>query len=116
MATKAPAKKTTPKEAKAPASAQKKAHKKGAPLAKANGKKACTVEGCKRGYRAKGFCFFHYKKWRAGELPHGRYKTCSNAECKKKVSEHGMCEEHYKAWKASRKGAAPAATEAAAAA
>ena len=87
----------------------KPAGRRAAPRGTGQGKKDCTVEGCKRGYRAKGFCFFHYKKWRAGELPHGRYKTCSNAECKKKVAEHGLCEEHYKAWKASRKGAAPAA-------
>ncbi len=104
MATQAPAKKT---------STQTKA-KRTAPAGKANGKKSCSVAGCKRGYRAKGLCFFHYKKWRAGELPHARYKTCSNAECKKKVAEHGMCEEHFKAWKSSRKGAvAPAAAAAA---
>ena len=88
-----------------PTAAKKKAAKKAAPSAKGQGKKACTVEGCKRGYRAKGYCFFHYKKWRAGELPHGRYDTCSNEECHKRVAQHGLCEEHLKAWKASRKGA-----------
>src|ERR1700722_10605182 len=91
----------------------KSAAKKSAPAAKGNGKKACTVEGCKLGYRAKGYCFFHYKKWRAGELPHGRYRTCSNPECRKKVSQHGLCEEHFKAGKAARKGPAPAAPPAA---
>jgi hypothetical protein len=79
--------------------------KRTAPGAKGQGKKACTVGGCARGYRAKGFCFFHYKKWRAGELPHARYKTCSTADCRKKVAEHGLCDEHLKSWKASRKGA-----------
>ena len=88
-----------------PNAAKKKAAKKAAPSAKGQGKKACTAEGCKRGYRAKGYCFFHYKKWRAGELPHGRYDTCSNEECHKRVALHGLCEEHLKAWKASRKGA-----------
>jgi hypothetical protein len=72
---------------------------------KGGGKKACTVEGCKRAYRAKGYCFFHYGKWQAGELPHSRYKTCSKEECRKKVLQHGLCEEHFNAWKASRKGA-----------
>jgi len=86
--------------------AQKNA-KKAAPSAKGQGKKACSVEGCKRGYRAKGYCFFHYKKWRNDELPHGRYDTCSNEECHKRVAQHGLCEEHFKAWKASRKGAKP---------
>jgi hypothetical protein len=42
-----------------------------APKAKGVGK-TCSVAGCKRGYRAKGYCFFHYKKWRHGELPHAR--------------------------------------------
>jgi hypothetical protein len=96
-----------------PTAKKKTAAKKAAPSAKGQGKKACTVENCKRGYRAKGYCFFHYKKWRAGELPHGRYGTCSNEECHKRVALHGLCEEHLKAWKASRKGAkveeAPAA-------
>jgi hypothetical protein len=78
----------------------------GAPEAKGNGQKSCTVEGCKRGYRAKGYCFFHYKKWRAGELGHARYKTCSNADCLKKATQHGMCDEHHAAWRSARKGAA----------
>jgi hypothetical protein len=81
-----------------------------APSGIGNGKKACTVEGCKRGYRAKGYCFFHYKKWRHGELPHGRYKTCSTSDCRKPAGRHGLCEEHFNSWVASRKGvAAPVA-------
>ncbi len=63
-------------------------------LAKSNGKKACGVEGCKRPYRAKGYCFFHYKKWRQGELPHSRYRTCSKADCRNKAARHGLCEKH----------------------
>jgi len=73
--------------------------------------KSCTVEGCKRGYRAKGLCFFHYKKWRRGELEKRapRYDTCGKAECKKKVVAHGLCADHYDAWKKARKGAKLAA-------
>lgn len=85
------------------------AAKKLAPQGKSNGQKKCSVEGCKRGYRAKGYCFFHYKKWRAGELTHNRYKTCSTADCLKKATQHGMCETHHAAWRTSRKGAAAAA-------
>jgi len=55
---------------------------------------ACSVEGCKRPYRAKGYCYFHFKKWRQGELPHGRYRTCSKAECRAKAVRHGLCEKH----------------------
>jgi hypothetical protein len=87
--------------------------KKRAPAAKGAGK-SCTVAGCKRAYRAKGYCFFHYKKWRRGELEGrlARYQTCSKEGCRKKVAAHGMCEEHLAAWKASRKSAKLAATAA----
>ena len=79
--------------------------KKKAPVAKGSGKKACSVQGCKRAYRAKGLCFFHYKKWRREELEGrpGRYDTCSKPECKKKVVAHGLCQEHFDAWKKARK-------------
>ena len=85
--------------------------KKGAPKAKGAGRKSCKVAGCKRAYRAKGLCFFHYQKWRRGEMESKprRWKTCSKEECKKKVFGHGLCQEHYEAWKKSRKGAAQAA-------
>ena len=55
----------------------------------------CGVDGCKRPYRAKGYCFFHYKKWRQGELPHSRYRSCSKADCRKKVLKGGLCETHF---------------------
>jgi hypothetical protein len=63
--------------------------------AKGGGKKACSVEGCKRPYRAKSYCFFHYKKWRQGELPHSRYRTCSKSDCRVKTFKAGLCEKHY---------------------
>ena len=63
--------------------------------AKGGGKKACTSEGCKRPYRAKGYCHFHYDKWRAGELAHTRYRTCNNEECLKKEFKAGLCQTHY---------------------
>ena len=88
--------------------------KKKAPAAKGGGKKSCTVAGCKRAYRAKGFCFFHYGKWRRGELEQRppRYRTCGKEGCRKKVVAHGMCQEHHAAWKASRKSAKLAAAPA----
>jgi hypothetical protein len=90
--------------------------KKKAPAPKGGAaKKTCSVQGCKRAYRAKGLCFFHYKKWRRGELEAkpGRYVTCSKPECKKKVVAHGLCQEHFDAWKKSRKKNQAAAAAAA---
>jgi hypothetical protein len=77
--------------------------------AKAGGKKACGVAGCKRPYRAKGYCFFHYKKWRQGELPHSRYRVCSKAECRAKVLKAGLCEKHFAEVYKKADAAAPAA-------
>jgi hypothetical protein len=65
----------------------------------------CQIEGCKRAYQAKGYCFFHYDKWKGGELPKARYKTCSKEGCNKKVVAHGLCAEHQK--KAGAAAAAP---------
>ncbi len=95
--------------------------KKKAPAPKAGGKKTCTATvegGCKRAYRAKGLCFFHYKKWRRGELEKRppRYDTCGKEGCKKKIVAHGLCQEHFDAWKASRQSAKLAAAPAAPAA
>ena len=64
-------------------------------VAKGAGAKACSVEGCKRPYRAKSYCFFHYKSWRQGALPHSRYRTCSKPDCRKKVMKGGLCETHH---------------------
>src|SRR5512135_2964738 len=96
--------------------AEKAKSKKKAPAAKGGGKKSCSIQGCKRAYRAKGLCFFHYKKWRRGELEKrpARYDTCGKEACKKKVVGHGLCQEHFDAWKASRKSAKLAAAPAAA--
>src|SRR5437763_6910225 len=80
-----------------------------APVAKGKGN-ACRIEGCKRAYQAKGYCFFHYDKWKAGELPKARYKTCSKEGCLKKVVAHGLCAEHQP--KKGGEAAAPAATPA----
>jgi hypothetical protein len=89
-------------------------HKKWPRQARGGEGKACTVANCKRPYRAKGYCFFHYKKWRQGELPHSRYRVCSKAECRKKVEKRGLCAQHfaeaYKKGAAGGEAAAPAAS------
>ena len=65
-----------------------------APAPKGKEGTKCSVEGCKRAYQAKGYCFFHYDKWKAGELPKSRYKTCGKEGCLKKVVAGGLCAEH----------------------
>ena len=61
-------------------------------LARAESK--CTIEGCKRPYRAKGYCNVHYKKWRQGDLPKGRYKICTKEGCRKPRAKGSLCAEH----------------------
>jgi hypothetical protein len=45
------------------------------PTAKGAAGKKCSVEGCKRAYQAKGYCFFHYDKWKKGDLAKARHKV-----------------------------------------
>lgn len=60
----------------------------------------CEVKGCKRAYRAKGYCNAHYRKWRQGEYGHRRYTACSSSSCFKPQAKnrHGYCEEHYQSY------------------
>ncbi len=70
----------------------------------------CTVEKCKRPYRAKGYCRIHYKKWRRGELSKtGRYKTCGREDCRKPMAQGGLCADHFRGGAAKPADAAPAA-------
>lgn len=71
--------------------------------------KKCSKEGCKRPYRAKGYCVTHYKLWRRGEVEghKARYKLCSKEACKKTAGRYGLCEEHRGG--AAKEGEAPAA-------
>jgi hypothetical protein len=77
----------------------------------AEGKK-CKIEGCKRPYRAKGYCVTHYRKWRRGEMPHARFRWCFHPECKKREFMRGLCQEHFDAKFGGKKAAAAAATPA----
>ncbi len=72
--------------------------------------KKCSVESCKRPYRAKGYCVTHYKKWRRGEIEthKARYKLCSKEGCKKPAGRYGLCDEHRGG--AKEEAAAPAAS------
>ena len=54
----------------------------------------CSKEGCKRPYRAKGYCNVHYRLWRHGELPKSRYKICTKEGCRKPRAKGSLCAEH----------------------
>ncbi len=58
----------------------------------------CRVEGCKRPYRAKGYCVTHYQTWRRGEMEghKARYHRCSKEACRKPAGRYGFCDEHRK--------------------
>ena len=73
---------------------------------KAGGKKSCGVEGCKRAYRAKGYCYFHYQKWRRGELGHSRYTPCTAEKCTRRPFKERLCEQHYNEKHGKKEGAA----------
>ena len=56
----------------------------------------CSIDGCKRPYRAKNYCNVHYKAWRRGEVKGhpGRYKICSKEACNKARVTGAFCAEH----------------------
>jgi hypothetical protein len=60
-------------------------------------KGSCKAEGCSGAAVGKGYCTRHYKKWRRGSLPKGRYKICTAEGCRKPRAAAGSrCEEHAK--------------------
>ncbi len=57
----------------------------------------CKFESCAREAAGKGYCTRHYKQWRQGKLPKGRYKICTAEGCRKPRAATGSkCEEHAK--------------------
>jgi hypothetical protein len=54
----------------------------------------CKQDGCERPSVGKGYCDRHYRQWRRGELPKGRYKTCTAEACRKPRANGSKCAEH----------------------
>ena len=72
-------------------------------------KGTCKFEGCSGEVLGKGYCSRHYKKWRQGALPKGRYKICTAEGCRKPRAAGSKCEEHAKSKSAAAgEAAAPA--------
>lgn len=72
-------------------------------------KGTCKFEGCSGPVVGKWYCARHYKQWRRGALPKGRYKTCTAEGCRKPRAIGSKCEEHGSKAKPSG-GEAPAAS------
>lgn len=72
-------------------------------------KGTCKFEGCTAAVIGKGYCARHYKQWRGGSLPKGRYKICTAEACRKPRAVGSKCTEHTKI-----KAAAPEAVAASA--
>lgn len=75
--------------------AAKEAHVK---TSKPRSESKCSKEGCKRPYRAKGYCNVHYRLWRhaAEGMKKTRYKICTKEGCRKPRTATGgsLCAEH----------------------
>lgn len=61
--------------------------------------KICSVLGCENKFRARGFCAYHYQRFRSTEefctLPAPVKATCSVPGCDKEHKARGYCDKHY---------------------
>lgn len=101
MEKKTQAKKTTakkaPRKAKVEAAgSEAKATRRAKPKSRMGGK-SCQVGGCKRSYKAKGYCKAHYRQWRHGKFAKARFTRCHDYGCNKPMAmnRHGFCESHF---------------------
>lgn len=67
----------------------------------------CSVHGCSRPFRAKGFCGGHLKRWneKGDALPdiplqsEMRGLSCSVEGCDRKAKSRAMCDKHIQRWR-----------------
>lgn len=63
----------------------------------------CTIEGCGRPHKSRGWCQTHYARWMRGVEPIGPIKTrernkpdeCIEEDCHEPVKSKGLCKMHY---------------------
>lgn len=63
----------------------------------------CTIEGCGRPHKARGYCQTHYMQFKRGIMPVGPIKTrernkpneCVEEDCHNPVKSKGLCKMHY---------------------
>lgn len=64
----------------------------------------CQVDGCQRNARARGWCKYHYERWRTtgSPIPTKRLPKkdalCSVETCDKLAVTRGWCGKHYRRW------------------
>jgi len=61
----------------------------------------CSVDGCDRAARTRGWCHAHYQRWRntgdvKPELPMRATRPCSVEGCDRRSHARGFCQTHYK--------------------
>jgi hypothetical protein len=63
----------------------------------------CTVEGCGRKHKSRGYCASHYQQYKRGITELGALKTrqrikppcCTEPDCESPVKANGLCAAHY---------------------
>lgn len=59
----------------------------------------CTIQGCEQPAARKGWCWSHYKRWKAHGDPNivkrGAQATCAIPGCDKPHNSLGLCRGHY---------------------
>jgi len=65
-------------------------------------KKICSVEGCGKAVKARGWCGTHWTRWRRWGVvelrPSAPAQICTVSECNRVVKARGWCSTHYRRW------------------
>lgn len=72
----------------------------------AKSSKKCSIDGCSKAHRARGYCSMHYGRWKRYADPNkvawlvtARGPECSVEGCANGVRARNLCEKHYCRWR-----------------